>query len=314
MPSGPISPCCSGCVEEDRLRRAVAERQPHFHQCAAPAAHNRYLLALSSLSDALLLLGDDLELPGRRRRRGGTRPDRRRHRGAGRGGGGAAARAHIAAAHEARLGMAAASRADGCAAHCGVCSQCTSEGGPGHGRGIRRHRSRRRQCRPVRGARRAQSRAPRCWCWSARRRTKPAATRASPPASSASSTTASTTCSALMPDLTDEEIANTDFGTYTEDQFFDDMARVTEYRSDPRSRPRSWCSRASTTMQWMREQGRALHADLGPAGLQDRRQVQVLGRPHRRSGRAAARAWSTSQTQIAKKPASRSGTARARSR
>ncbi len=37
----------------------------------------------------------------------------------------------------------------------------------------------------------------------------------------------------LMPDLTDEEVANTDFGTYTEDQFFDDMARVTEYRADP---------------------------------------------------------------------------------
>src|SRR5918995_1558793 len=38
---------------------------------------------------------------------------------------------------------------------------------------------------------------------------------------------------ALMPDLTDEEIANTDFGTYTEAQFFDDMGRVTEYRINP---------------------------------------------------------------------------------
>ncbi len=37
----------------------------------------------------------------------------------------------------------------------------------------------------------------------------------------------------LMPDLTDEEVAQTDFGTYTEDQFFDDMGRVTEYRCDP---------------------------------------------------------------------------------
>ena len=35
-------------------------------------------------------------------------------------------------------------------------------------------------------------------------------------------------------------------------------------------------------MRWMRDEGRALHADLGPAGLQDRRQVQVLGRPHGR--------------------------------
>src|SRR5215472_19358653 len=38
---------------------------------------------------------------------------------------------------------------------------------------------------------------------------------------------------ALMPDLTDAEVANTDFGTYTEAQFFDDMGRVTEYRTDP---------------------------------------------------------------------------------
>src|SRR5579864_1362154 len=38
---------------------------------------------------------------------------------------------------------------------------------------------------------------------------------------------------ALMPDLTDEEVGCSDFGTYTEDKFFDDMARVTEYRTDP---------------------------------------------------------------------------------
>ena len=31
----------------------------------------------------------------------------------------------------------------------------------------------------------------------------------------------------LMPDLTDAECEITDFGTYTEDQFFDDMFRVT---------------------------------------------------------------------------------------
>ena len=37
----------------------------------------------------------------------------------------------------------------------------------------------------------------------------------------------------LMPDLSDEEIARTDFGTYTEAQFFDDMGRVTDYRCDP---------------------------------------------------------------------------------
>ena len=37
----------------------------------------------------------------------------------------------------------------------------------------------------------------------------------------------------LMPDLTNAEIDMTDFGTYDEDQFFDDMFRVTQYRTDP---------------------------------------------------------------------------------
>lgn len=58
----------------------------------------------------------------------------------------------------------------------------------------------------------------------------------------------------VMPDLTDNEIANTDFGTYTTEQFFDDMARVTEYRTNP-----DLCellvTRSLPTMVWMREKG-----------------------------------------------------------
>lgn len=38
---------------------------------------------------------------------------------------------------------------------------------------------------------------------------------------------------ALVPDLTDDEIAITDFGEYTEADFFDDMARITNFRTDP---------------------------------------------------------------------------------
>ncbi len=59
---------------------------------------------------------------------------------------------------------------------------------------------------------------------------------------------------ALMPDLTAEEISNTDFGTYTQDKFFDDMGRVTEYRTDP-----ELCellvTRSKDTMRWMRSKG-----------------------------------------------------------
>ena len=58
----------------------------------------------------------------------------------------------------------------------------------------------------------------------------------------------------LMPDLTVDEVNNTDFGTYTEDQFFDDMGKVTEYRTDP-----DLCellvTRSKHTMMWMREKG-----------------------------------------------------------
>jgi tricarballylate dehydrogenase len=59
---------------------------------------------------------------------------------------------------------------------------------------------------------------------------------------------------ALMPDLTDEEVANSDFGSYPEDKFFDDMGRVTEYRTDP-----DLCellvTRSKSTMRWMRDKG-----------------------------------------------------------
>jgi tricarballylate dehydrogenase len=54
---------------------------------------------------------------------------------------------------------------------------------------------------------------------------------------------------ALVPDLTEQEVATTDFGTYTQEQFFDDMARVTQNRAD-----------------------------------QDRRKIQVLGRADGRGG------------------------------
>lgn len=58
----------------------------------------------------------------------------------------------------------------------------------------------------------------------------------------------------IMPDLTGEEIGRTDFGAYTEDQFFDDMFRVTRYRTDP-----MLCEllvrRSFETMKWLRGKG-----------------------------------------------------------
>lgn len=59
---------------------------------------------------------------------------------------------------------------------------------------------------------------------------------------------------ALMPDLTEDEIARTDFGSYTEDQFFDDMARVTENRTDP-DLVELLVRRSRESLMWLRRKG-----------------------------------------------------------
>jgi tricarballylate dehydrogenase len=57
----------------------------------------------------------------------------------------------------------------------------------------------------------------------------------------------------LSPDLTAEQMES-DFGVYTEDDFFEDMARVTNYRTDP-----NLCEilvkESNSTMHWMTKQG-----------------------------------------------------------
>src|SRR5205809_6369334 len=58
----------------------------------------------------------------------------------------------------------------------------------------------------------------------------------------------------LVPDLTEQEIATTDFGTYTQDQFFDDMARVTQDRANP-DLVELLVTRSFPTLGWMREKG-----------------------------------------------------------
>src|SRR4051812_26016675 len=58
----------------------------------------------------------------------------------------------------------------------------------------------------------------------------------------------------LIPDLTADEIANTDFGTYTDEQFLDDMARLTEYRCDP-DLTEILVKQSLPTAQWMRKRG-----------------------------------------------------------
>lgn len=55
----------------------------------------------------------------------------------------------------------------------------------------------------------------------------------------------------VVTDLTEEEIENTDFGTYPEDKFYEDMCRVTQYRTNPEL-AELLVSRSLETMIWMR--------------------------------------------------------------
>ncbi|HEX6990140.1 MAG TPA: FAD-dependent oxidoreductase, partial [Bacillota bacterium] len=59
---------------------------------------------------------------------------------------------------------------------------------------------------------------------------------------------------ALIPDLTDEEMATVDVGSYPEDDFFEDLARVSRYRADPELLA-FLVEQAYPTMQWLGEQG-----------------------------------------------------------
>ncbi|HYU69632.1 MAG TPA: FAD-dependent oxidoreductase, partial [Burkholderiales bacterium] len=63
-------------------------------------------------------------------------------------------------------------------------------------------------------------------------------------------------------ELSREEIERTDFGTYTADQFLDDMARVTEYRCDP-DLTEILVRESLPTALWMRKQGLRFTAARG---------------------------------------------------
>jgi tricarballylate dehydrogenase len=58
----------------------------------------------------------------------------------------------------------------------------------------------------------------------------------------------------LVPDLTPADIETTDFGTYNAEQFFDDMARVTQHRADP-DLVELLVTRSFSTLNWLREKG-----------------------------------------------------------
>ncbi len=58
----------------------------------------------------------------------------------------------------------------------------------------------------------------------------------------------------IVPDLSKEEIANTDFGTYPEARFFDDLYKITQYRTDP-DLSEVLIKNSQQAVRWMAKQG-----------------------------------------------------------
>jgi len=87
----------------------------------------------------------------------------------------------------------------------------------------------------------------------------------------------------VIPDLTEEEKKTHDFGTYTSDQYYDDMGRITQYRTDP-----DLCelliSRSFETLVWLRKKGVKFQASFG-------RQSHKIGNKFKFWGGLAAETW-----------------------
>src|SRR6478736_9894369 len=66
----------------------------------------------------------------------------------------------------------------------------------------------------------------------------------------------------LIPDMNETELKDVDFGTYTEEQYFDDMGRLTQYRCDP-DMTEILISRSFETGVWMRGKGVRFQLGLG---------------------------------------------------
>ena len=88
----------------------------------------------------------------------------------------------------------------------------------------------------------------------------------------------------LIPDLTEDEKKTHDFGAYTADNYFDDMGRITQYRTDP-----DLCeiliSKSFETLVWLRKKGVKFQASYG------RQSYKIDDKRFKFWGGLAAEAW-----------------------
>src|ERR1700747_2046174 len=66
----------------------------------------------------------------------------------------------------------------------------------------------------------------------------------------------------LIPDMNETELKDVDFGTYTDEEYFDDMGRLTQYRCDP-DLTEILIRQSFETAVWMREKGVRFQLGLG---------------------------------------------------
>lgn len=83
---------------------------------------------------------------------------------------------------------------------------------------------------------------------------------------------------ALDPAIAELDLSTIDFGTYTQEQYFDDMGRLTEYRCDP-DLTEVLIGNSYVSALWLKKHGVKFQPRSGPPGVQGRGQIPVLGRP-----------------------------------
>src|SRR5712691_9850852 len=72
---------------------------------------------------------------------------------------------------------------------------------------------------------------------------------------------------AVLPSLAEENLENVDFGTYTQEDFFDDLFALTQYRSDPEL-AEILVRSSLNTAKWVVRQGVKLQPGLGRQAYQ----------------------------------------------
>src|SRR3984893_11285593 len=84
----------------------------------------------------------------------------------------------------------------------------------------------------------------------------------------------------LIPDMNETELRDVDFGTYTEEQYFDDMGRLTQYRCDP-DLTEILIRQSFETAVWMREKGVRFQLGLGRQAFRVDGKFKFWGGPAR---------------------------------